>query len=183
MEGEPMIQFGNPLKFDPTRVFFSLPLRQAREASARVSAALATPSSGKGGLLDIEGSEALRASLARELPRLSKNDSFTLAAEVNATAHMIAAAEWRNAGHGPSDTPEITVFALEGAVQIHLHASADSVPAQIRAATWTEHQELFKHHPGALTPDSKEEWRKWGQLTIDHQEAMRQFWDEMRAKP
>jgi hypothetical protein len=183
MEREPMIQFGNPLKFDPTRVFFSLPLRQAREASARVTAAVVTPSSRKGGLLDDEESEVLRASLARELPRLSTNDSFTLVAEVNATAHMIAAAEWRNAGHRPGDTPEISVSVLMAAVLIHLHASAESVPAQIRAATWTEHNELFKHHPEASTPDSKDEWRKWGQLTVDHQEAMHQFWDELRAKP
>ena len=178
-----MIQFGNPLKFDPTRVFFSLPLGQAREASARVTAAVLAQSSGEGSLLDDEGNEVLRASLASELPRLSTNDTFTLAAEVNATAHMIAAAEWRNAGHRPGDTPQIGVSALEAAVLIHLHASAKSVPAQIRSATWTEHTELFKHHPGASTPESKEEWRNWGQLTVDHQEAMYQFWDELRATP
>ena len=66
-----MIRTGNPLRFDPATVFFSLPLGQAREISARVAAVVLTQASGGRELLDRTGNDLLRDALAHEFPHLS----------------------------------------------------------------------------------------------------------------
>lgn len=88
-----MIRLGNSLKFDAPNVFFSVPLTQAREIAARVAATVVAQGSSGIELLDVKGNQVLRAALGRELPQLSTNNLLTLAAEVNRTAHMIAAVE------------------------------------------------------------------------------------------
>lgn len=109
-----MIRMGNPLKFQPTKAFFSRPLPQTRTASARIAAAIVTQANEAGELLDVGGNEALRTALHANSPNFRATHFCT-----------------RSAG--------------EGALLIHLHASPESVPAQVCAATWKEHAELFKH--------------------------------------
>jgi hypothetical protein len=178
-----MIRLGTPLRFEATKAFFSLPLAQAREASVRVAAAVMAQSSEVGELLDERGNEVLCVALARELPTLSKNDLFALAAEVNGTAHMIATVEWRDAGHRPGDSPAIGLSTLEGALLIHLHATPKSVPAQIRAASWKEHADLYKHRFMRRPKLTKETMGPWAQLHREHDQSMYGSWQELRAQP
>ena len=174
-----MIRLGDPLKLHATNVFFSVPLAQARVIAARVAATVLAQRSSGNELLDGKGNEVLRAALGRELPRLSTNNLLTLAAEVNGTAHMIAAVEWRNAGHRPGDTPEVGLSTLEAGVLIHLHASPESVPAQICAATWTEHAELYKHRFMRPPNPTKQAMGRWAQLSSEHQKSMYEYWQEL----
>lgn len=123
-----MIRMGDPLRFDPTKVFFSLPLGQARDISARVANVVVAQASGGRELLDGKGNDVLRDALAHEFPRLSANDLLSVAGHVGGSAHMLAAVEWRNAGHRPGDTPEVGLTTLEGGLLIQLHATPESLP-------------------------------------------------------
>lgn len=180
---EPVIRFDSPFGFDPTKVFFALPLAQARAISARVAAVVATQASGGRELLDHRGHEILRAALARELPKLSRNNLFTVAEEVTGTAHMIATAEWVNAGHRPGDTPAIGVSALEGGLLIHLQASPESVPAWLRAASWKEHAALYKHRFMRVPKLTTETMGPWAQLKRQHDRSMDEYWQELQGQP
>jgi hypothetical protein len=97
-----VIRMGNPLRFDLAAVFFSLPLDRAKGISARVAAVVVTQASGGRELLNEKGHEVLRDALAREFPRLSVNDLFSVVEHVGGSTHMLAAVEWRNAGHRPA---------------------------------------------------------------------------------
>jgi hypothetical protein len=97
-----VIRMGNPLGFDLAAVFFSLPLDRAKGISARVAAVVVTQASGGRELLNEKGHEVLRDALAHEFPRLSVNDLFSVVEHVGGSAHMLAAVEWRNAGHRPA---------------------------------------------------------------------------------
>ena len=178
-----MIRFDSPFGFDSTKVFFALPLLQAREISTRVASEVVTRTTGGRELLDERGHEVLRDALAREFPKLSTNDLLILAAEVAGTAHMLAAVEWRNAGYRSGDTPTVGLSTLEGGLLIDLHSSPDSVPARIRAAIWKEHAALYKH--GFMRPPnpSKEAMRRWAQLNREGDQSLYEYWQELRARP
>lgn len=169
--------------FDPAKVFFSLPLAQARETASRLVAPVVAQAAGAGELLNVRGHEVLRDVLAGQFPSLSADELFSLAEEVSGTANMIATVEWRNAGHSPEDSPTIGQSALEGALLIHLHASPGSVPAQLRVATWNEHATLYKHSKFRPPDPSKDAMRQWTQLLREHQQSMYEYWQELRANP
>lgn len=169
--------------FDPATVFFSMPLKQARETASRVAAPVVAQATGAGELLNVRGQEVLCDALAGEFPSLSADALLSLAAEVVGTANMIATVQWRNAGHRPQDTPTVGPSALEGALLIHLHASPGSVPAQLRVSTWNEHATLYKHSKFRPPDPSKDAMRQWTQLGREHQQSMYEYWQELRANP
>jgi hypothetical protein len=178
-----VIRTGNPLRFDPATVFFSLPLDQAKEISARVAASVVTQAPGGRELLDSSGHEALRDALAHEFPRLSVNDLFNVAADIGGNAHMLATIEWRTAGHRPGDTPEIGLSTLEGGLLIQLHASPASLPAQLRAAEWANHTTLNKHRFMRPPHPTKDAMRRSAQLHREHEQALYDYWQGLEANP
>ena len=178
-----MIRMGNPLNLDLARVFFSLPLGRAKEISARVAGAVLTQASGGRDLLGEKGHEVLRDALAQEFPRLSVNDLFSVAEHVGGSSHMLATVEWRNAGHRPGDTPEIGLSTLEGGLLIQLHATPESLPAQLRAAEWADHAMLYKHRfmrPPNLT---KNALRRSAKMHREHQQSLYDYWQELENDP
>lgn len=169
--------------FDPAKVFFSLPLAQAREIASRVAAPVVAQAAGAGELLNVRGQEVLCDALVGEFPSLSADELLSLAAEVTGTANMIATVQWRNAGHRPQDTPTVGQSALEGALLIHLHASPESVPAQLCGAMWNEHATLYKHSYFRPPDPSKDAMRQWAQLGREHQQSMYEYWQALQANP
>jgi hypothetical protein len=148
-----------------------------------VAAPVVAQATGVGELLNVRGQEVLRNALASELPSLSAAELFRLAEEALGTANMIAAVQWRNAGHRPHDTPTVGQSALEGALLIHLHASTESVPAQLRAALWEEHATLYKHSYFRPPHPTKDAMRQWVQLLGEHQQSMYEYWQALQANP
>jgi hypothetical protein len=178
-----VIRAGNPLRFPPATVFFSLPLGQAREISARVAAAVVTQAPGGRELLDHTGHDALRDALAHEFPRLSINDLFSVAADIGGSAHMLSTIQWRAAGHRPGDTAEIGLSTLEGGLLIQLHASPESLPARLRAAEWANHATLYKHRFMRPPHPTKDAMRRAAQLRREHEQALYGYWQELEANP
>jgi len=181
--GEPLIRFDSPFGFDPAKVFFALPLVQAREISARVAFEVVRQATGGRELLDEGGHKGLRDALARELPKRSTNDLFLLAAEVAATAHMLATVEWRNAGHRPGDTPAVGLSTLEGGLLIHLHALPESVPARALLAIWKEYAALNKHRFMRPPHPTNEAMGRWARLNRELDQPIYEYWHELRAQP
>jgi hypothetical protein len=173
----------NSSGFDPAKIFFAIPLAQASEIASRVAAPVLAQAAGAGDLLNVSGQEVLRDALTGELPSLSAAELFRLAEEVTGTAHIIATVEWRNAGHRPEDSPTIALPALEGALLIHLHASPESVAAQLCAAKWEEHATLYKHSYFRPPDPSKDAMRQWAQLGRQHQQTMYAYWQALQANP
>lgn len=172
-----------PRRFDTAKVFFSVPLARAREIASRVAAPVVVQAAGVGELLDVRGQEVLRDALAGEFPNLSGDELFNLAGEVAGTANLIATVEWRNAGHSSKRSPAVGQSALEGALLIHLHASPESLPAQLCVAMWEEHATLYKHSYFRPPNPSKDAMRQWAQLGREHQQSMYEYWQALQANP
>jgi hypothetical protein len=178
-----VIRMGNPLKLDLATVFFSLPLDRAKEIAARVAAVVVTQASGGRELLDEKGYEVLRDALAHEFPHLSVNDLFSVVEHVGGNAHMLAAVEWRNAGHRPGDTPEIGLSTLGGGLLIQLHATPESLPAQLRATEWADHAMLYKHRFIRPSNPTKNAKRRSAQLLLEYQQSLYDYWQELGNDP
>lgn len=178
-----MRQVTNPHGFSPAMVFFSMPLAQARVLASRVAAPVLALAAGADELLNVSGHEVLRNALAGEFPSLSADDLFSLAGEVIGTTRMIASVQWRNAGHRPQDSLTIGPSALEGALLIHLHASPDSLPAQLCVALWKEHATLYKHSHFRPPDPSKDAMPQWARLLREHQQSMYEYWQALQTNP
>lgn len=62
---------------------------------------------------------------------------------------------------------------------IHVHASPESVPAQICAETWTAHAELYKHRFMRPPNPTKQAMGRWAQLSRENQKSMYEYWQEL----
>jgi len=161
------------------RYFLSLPLESARAIAARVASTVANEA-GRIRLLDDAGDHVmLREALRAEIPRLS-DDLLGLATEVASTAHQLAAAEWRQARPPRSDTPVIVSADLEAALVIHLHASPDSLPAELLLNSRREHAALFgtSARLRSRTP-SVDSIRRWAESNRRHVEALHSYWQRL----
>ena len=96
---------------------------------------------------------------------------------------MLATVEWRNAGHRPGDTPEIGLSTLEGGLLIQLHATPESLPAQLRAAEWADHAMLYKHRFMQPPNPTKNAMRRSAQLLMEHQQSLYDYWQELENDP
>jgi hypothetical protein len=125
----------------------------------------------------------LRAALNDELPGISDADALALANEIAATAHALAAVEWRNAGHRPVDVPEVGRSELEAAAIIHLHGSPDSEPARMLAIKWHTHATMYRRvRPHAPNPSEEDMWRL-SKLVREQERVLYSYWQELRRIP
>ena len=96
---------------------------------------------------------------------------------------MLATVEWRNAGHRPGDTPEIGLSTLEGGLLIQLHATPESLPAQLRAGEWADHAALHKHLFMRPPNPTTEAMRRSAQLHMEHQQSLYDYWQKLENDP
>jgi len=171
-----------PSADDPTRYFLAQPLDLARSTAARVAARVAAHSDSDE-LLNPSGNEALRAALNDELPEVSDADALALANEIAATAHALAAVEWRNAGHRPGDVPEVGRSELEAAAIIHFHGSPDSQPARMLANKWRTHAAMYRRDSSQAPNPSEEDMWRWSKLVREQERVLYSYWQELQQIP
>lgn len=96
---------------------------------------------------------------------------------------MLATVEWRNAGHRPGDTPEIGLSMLEGGLLIQLHATPESLPAQLRAVEWADRAALCKHRFMRPPNPTTEAMRRSAQLHMEYQQSLYDYWQDLENDP
>ena len=102
----------------------------------------------------------------QEFHRLSVNDLFSVAEHVGGSSHMLATVEWRNAG-----------------LLIQLHATPESLPAQLRAAEWADHAMLYKHRFMRPPNPTKNALRRSAKMHREHQQSLYDYWQELENDP